>query len=135
MQVICIDGTVLQCDRFEAIDSGVLLFNEQRQQRETEEAEDEEADEELEAADEAESDEADAFVPLHQLRMVLPEGTQPGPAAGQSRGQTTSQPPTQAPPTGTGMAPQGQMQQQQSSRGQPSPQGGSLRQGLGQRRR
>ncbi len=115
MQVICTDGTVLQCDRFEAIDSGVLLFEERRQS-----GAGEGEDEEEEAAAETD-DEASAFVPLHQLRFVLPEGVQPGRASGQQ--QQPSQPATQAPPTG-GAPPQGGMPPQQPTGGQPPAQQG-----------
>ena len=117
MQVICTDGTVLQCDRFEAIDSGVLLFEERRR---TEAAEGEEEEEEEEAEMD---DEASAFVPLHQLRFVLPDGVQPGRAGPQSTGQQSPQPTPQAPPTGD-VPPQGQMPPQQSTGGQPPAQQG-----------
>lgn len=121
MQVICTDGTVLQCGRFEAIDSGVLLFDEGqgRQEADEDEAEDEE------------EEEATAFVPLHQLRIVLPDGAQPGRVGGQTMGQTTPRPPTQAPPTGGGMPPQGQMPPQQTQGGQQGQQGGAPGQGTG----
>ena len=115
MQVICLDGTVLQCQRFEAIDSGVLLFEEQRRR---EAGEDEDEEEEAEVAEEA-----TAFVPLHQLRFVLPENVQPPGVGGQPMGQTTTQSVPQAPPTG-GPPPQGQMPPQGSAGGGPSPQQG-----------
>ena len=114
MQVICTDGTVLQCQRFEAIDSGVLLFDERRA-GETEE----------DAEEEAEDEEAMAFVPLHQLRFVLPEGVQLGRAGGQATGQAT---PQQAPQATGSTPPQGGMPPQQSAPGQPSP----PQQGFGQ---
>lgn len=122
MQVICTDGTILQCDRFEAIDSGVLLFNEEQGRQGTEAEESEEAGEEMD------EEEASAFVPLHQLRIVLPDSAQQGRSAVQSMGQTTSQP-TQAPPTGAGIPPQGQAPTQPSPRGQPPQQGGGPGQG------
>lgn len=133
MQVICTDGTVLQCDRFEAIDSGVLLFDQPRQREAGEE--ESEADEESD-----ESEEAMAFVPLHQLRFVLPEGYQPGGTSGQ---QAARQTPPQGAPTppqaSPGAAPPGQMQSQQGFPGQPpqTRQGGgqsSFQQGSGQPR-
>lgn len=109
MQVICTDGTVLQCQRFEAIDSGVLLYGESPPAEAGEEEEEPEEDEE-----------AMAFIPLHQLRFVLPEGVQPG-APGEQVPQPTPQPaPTQAPPAG-GTPQQGQIPPQQL-RGQSSPQ-------------
>lgn len=105
MQVICTDGTVLQCDRFEAIDSGVLLFDEEsRTEAGEEETEDEEADQE-----------ATAFVPLHQLRFVLPDGIRPDRPSQQPVGQTPPQ--SQTPPTG-GTPPQGQAPPQQPRGGQ-----------------
>lgn len=108
MQVICIDGTVLQCERFEAIDSGVLLFGESRRS-EAGETEDEEETEP--------NEEANAFVPLHQLRFVLPEGIQPGAPASQALARQPAQRgPARAPPS----APQqGQVTHQQPG-GQPS---------------
>ena len=54
MQIICVDGTTIQCAAFRPIDSGVLLFED-------------ESDEDLEDR------EADGFVPLSQLQYVLPE--------------------------------------------------------------
>lgn len=112
MQVICTDGTVLQCQRFEAIDSGVLLFEDQQRG----EASNEEDEDETER-----DEEATAFVPLHQLRFVLPDGVQPGRSNAQSMGQTTPQPTSQAPPTG-GAPPRGQTPPQQSMGGQSSAQ-------------
>lgn len=107
MQVICTDGTVLQCDRFEAIDSGVLLFDEgPRAEAGEEETEDEEADQE-----------ATAFVPLHQLRFVLPDGIRPDRPNQQPVGQTPPQSQSQTPPTG-GTPPQGQAPPQQPRGGQ-----------------
>ena len=129
MQVICTDGTVLQCDRFEAIDSGVLLFDQERGRQESMEAEEEEADEEEAEADE----EASAFVPLHQLRFVLPDDVRPDRATGQQTSQPTPQPPTQTPPMG-GAPQQGQMPPQQPPSGQPPQQGGPG-QGPGSRQR
>lgn len=106
MQVICTDGTVIECERFEAIDSGVLLFGEERTARA---AEDEEEEEEA-----AEHEEAFGFVPIHSVRYVLPEGALGPRGAGQ---------PQQPAPTGAGQgAPPGG---QQSYGGpQPGPQSG-----------
>lgn len=115
MQVICTDGTVLQCARFEAIDSGVLLF----------EAEASEDDDE-EGAEAEIADEASAFVPIHQLRFVLPDGFQPARPTGQPRAQQSTQPRTQAPPTGGAAPPQGQ----QFSMGGQSPQDAGQNQGM-----
>lgn len=111
MQVICTDGTVLQCQRFEAIDSGVLLFGESPQ-TETEEGD---------TADD-EDEEAMAFVPLHQLRFVLPEGVQPGAAGAQGVAQSTPGAPPTKPPSTPGAPQQGRPPQRPP--GQPtSPQG------------
>lgn len=115
MQVICTDGTVLQCQRFKAIDSGVLLFGESPSQGARGEEGEEEEEEEAEM-----EEEANAFVPIHQLRFVLPEGVQPGRSRGQSMGQTSPQ----APPTGTPTPQQGSMPPQQQMGGQPSTQQG-----------
>lgn len=120
MQVICTDGTVLQCERFEAIDSGVLLFGEQPDTPtdEGDETEEGEADEE-----------ANAFVPIHQLRFVLPEGVQPGRAGSQSLGQSMpAQSTGGAPPPGPTAPPQGQTPTQQPMGGQPPTRGGPERQ-------
>lgn len=56
MQAVCTDGTIIECDRFRAIDDGVLLF-----------------DEESGEADEEKSEEATGFIPLQSLRFVLPD--------------------------------------------------------------
>lgn len=88
MQVICTDGTVLECQRFEAIDSGVLLFGEGRTASTGEEDEEEEA----------EYEEAFGFVPLHSVRYVLPEGAMGGRATGQPAPQQTPGGAGQAPP-------------------------------------
>lgn len=89
MNVICADGTSLQCAAFEAIDSGVLLY-------ESEPSEDE--DEELRAT---------GFVPITHLRYVLPEGISPGPQPGQ---QVTQPRPETRPRQPTGAAGPGRQQ-------------------------
>ncbi|MDG5776604.1 hypothetical protein VB773_22475 [Haloarculaceae archaeon H-GB2-1] len=112
MKVICTDGTTLTCESFEAIDSGVLLYDESRGSREEE--------------DEREP-EATGFVPLQELKYVLPEepggpggiGQQvpqrePGPGGISSGLAPQGQPPTQP----QGMPPQGPQGQ---SRMGPSP--------------
>lgn len=100
MQVICKDGTSIQCADFEAVDSGVLFYQESPQ---AEEADDDEESEQR----------ATGFVPITELRFVLPDelargAAQPAPTPQRGAGQ----PPTGAPPTG-----------QQSQAGQPT-QGG-----------
>lgn len=110
MQVICTDGSVLTCDRFEAIDSGVLLFGSQQRQAEMENEDEEEDDE----------PEADAFVPLHQLRFVLPEGIQPL-GGGQSTARQATQGGTQQVPPMSGPPQQGQVPPSQTMSGQQTP--------------
>lgn len=70
MNVICADGTRLQCATFEATDSGVLLFDEEPSDEEDERAERQPI----------------GFVPITELRYVLPEGVTPGPRPGQQAG-------------------------------------------------
>ncbi|MFC6758198.1 hypothetical protein ACFQER_18120 [Halomicroarcula sp. GCM10025894] len=65
MQIICKDGTTIQCADFEAIDSGVLFFQEEMEQA----AEGGEEDEE----EEEEERKADGFVPITELHFVLPD--------------------------------------------------------------
>lgn len=93
MQIICKDGTTIQCTDFQAIDSGVLFFQE-AMGRATEEEEEEEAEEE--------ERKADGFVPITELHFVLPDAMvqqtpQPtrvpeqGRAGGMSQGTPTHQ--------------------------------------------
>ena len=110
MQIICKDGTTIQCQDFEAIDSGVLFFQEPPgAQAESEEEEDED---ELKA---------DGFVPITEVHFVLPDemvqqAPQPtgvpeqGRAGGMSQGAPTQQ--------GGGLAQQQQMQQMPRGPGQ-----------------
>ncbi|WP_436930878.1 hypothetical protein [Halosimplex halobium] len=63
MQVVCKDGTAIQCTDFEAIDSGVLLYQDSPG-RETRGEGEEEAEEERRAA---------GFVPITELRFVVPD--------------------------------------------------------------
>ncbi|MDS0284606.1 hypothetical protein [Haloarcula onubensis] len=105
MQIICKDGTTIQCADFEAIDSGVLFF--QEMERATEGGEEEEEEEEEERK-------ADGFVPITELHFVLPDemvqqAPQPtgvpeqGRPGGMAQGAPTQQ--------GGGLAQQQQMQQ------------------------
>jgi len=64
VQVICKDGTRIHCRDFKATDSGVLFFQD---------APGEESDEEQ---DEEERGSADGFIPVTELRFVLP--SEPG---------------------------------------------------------
>lgn len=118
--MICTDGTVLECQRFEAIDSGVLLFGEGRIESTGEEDEEEE-----------ESEEAFGFVPLHSVRYVLPEGALGPRATGQPAPQQTPSGARQAPPPsgqpGPGAPPQQSTGGPQAGPGQ-SPYGQNRRQ-------
>ncbi|MDS0261315.1 hypothetical protein NDI56_18095 [Haloarcula sp. S1CR25-12] len=102
MQIICKDGTTIQCDDFEAIDSGVLFFQE-TPGRPTEAGEEDEEEE-------AEDRKADGFVPVTEVHFVLPdEMVQQTPQRGmQERGQMPPGAPAQQ---GGGVAQQQQMQQ------------------------
>lgn len=105
MQVICKDGTTIQCSDFEAVDSGVLLYRE-RSRRETRSEEDEE--------DEDEERRATGFVPITELKFVLPDEL--ASAGGQQTG--TAERGRGAPP-GAPMGAGGQIAQQQQMQQQP----------------
>lgn len=60
MKIYCSDGTTVDCAAFRALDSGILLFDEEPE------------------GDEA-HDEATGFVPITQLQYVLPDDARPGP--------------------------------------------------------
>lgn len=77
MKVVCKDGTTIQCQQFRAIDSGVLLF---------EESPGDDSDDE-----EEEGVEATGFVPIGELKYVLPDRVTPGPQ-GQQAGRAESAP-------------------------------------------
>ena len=106
MQIICKDGTTIQCADFEAIDSGVLFFREGTE-RAAESGEEEPEGEE-------EDLKADGFVPITELHFVLPDEMvqqppQPTGVPEQGRtGGTAQGAPTQQ---GGGLAQQQQMQQ------------------------
>lgn len=76
MQIVCTDGTMIECTSFRATDSGVLLFDE--------------------AIEEEEEPEAIGFVPIPELKFVLSDelleqiGMSPAPSEGA--------PPQQMPP-------------------------------------
>lgn len=63
MHIICKDGTTIQCQDFEAVDSGVLFYQETPGPREGTPEEDEEEERER----------ASGFVPVTELRFVLPD--------------------------------------------------------------
>lgn len=97
MQIICKDGTTIQCRDFEATDSGVLFFQEAPSRGESED----------EAGDEAETERASGFVPHVELRFVLPdEMVQRG---GTQQSGVPQGVPSGAPPQAGGMAQQQQM--------------------------
>ncbi|WP_415383473.1 hypothetical protein [Halosimplex sp. TS25] len=103
MHVICKDGTAIQCNDFEAVDSGVLLYQEQGR-RETRSEDEEEAEEEERRAT--------GFVPITELKFVLPDelvGGQQTAATERARGT----------PPGAPTGPGGQVAQQQQMQQQP----------------
>jgi len=104
MQVVCKDGTAIQCTDFEAIDSGVLLYQESGR-RDTRGEDEEEAEEEERRAS--------GFVPITELRFVVPDEmlqtagrSQRAPAPESGRGGA---------PPGAPTGPAGQMAQQQQA--------------------
>jgi hypothetical protein len=108
VQVICKDGTTIQCQDFEAIDSGVLFYQDRPGRREATTAEDEEAEEEM-------HERASGFVPITELRFVLSDEMVQQQAAQRSavpeQGPASQVPPS-APQQRSGrMAQQQQMQQ------------------------
>lgn len=104
MQVVCKDGTAIQCTDFEAIDSGVLLYQDTGRRETRSEDEEEEESEERSAT---------GFVPITELRFVVPdEMVQTGARGG--RAATPEGGPSGAPP-GAPTGPQGQMTQQQQA--------------------
>jgi hypothetical protein len=107
MQVVCKDGTTIQCHDFEAIDSGVLLFEEQSRREAPTSEEDEESEEERRAT---------GFVPITELKFVVPDELLGG-ARGQQAMQTEQPGVPPGAPRGTG----GQVAQQQQMQQQPGP--------------
>lgn len=110
MQIFCTDGTTVECTSFRAVDSGILLFDE-------------------EPEDESEHGEATGFVPITQLKYVLPDDAQPAQPQGALQG--ARQPPASVPgggqQTGGGMGGRQQPSSvglQQGSRGTGGPSGG-----------
>jgi hypothetical protein len=102
VQVICKDGTTIQCRDFEAIDSGVLFY-----QASPGRAEGEDEDE-----DEEEYESASGFVPITEVRFVLPDEMVQHRAASQRAGApegAAGGAPPGAPPQQGGTAQQQQM--------------------------
>ncbi len=103
VQIICKDGTTIQCADFQATDSGVLFFREAMEQASEGGEEDEEEEEE--------ERKADGFVPITELHFVLPDEMvqqAPQPAGAPEQGRAAGPPQQQ----GGGFAQQQQMQQQ-----------------------
>ena len=116
MQIICKDGTTIQCRDFEAIDSGVLFYQKSTVHGGETGEEDEEEEEEMETG-------ADGFVPITELHFVLPDEMVqqvPGQRAGTAQQGRTAQQPPGTPTQQGGMAQQQQMQQPPGSPGQPN---------------
>jgi len=107
MQVVCKDGTTIQCHDFEAIDSGVLLFQEQSRREGPTSEEGEESEEERKAT---------GFVPITELKFVVPDDL-----LGGARGQQATQTEQQGVPPGAPRGPGGQVAQQQQMQQQPGP--------------
>lgn len=108
VQVVCKDGTTIQCQDFQATDSGVLFF-----QARTGRGEDEEEEEDERAAD--------GFVPITELQFVLSDEL-----AQQQLGRGRGAVPERAPagvPAGGQAPPAGQVVQQQQSHQPPGPPG------------
>ena len=105
MHVICTDGTTIQCQDFEAIDSGVLFYQETPGRRGTEG--------DREDAEDAESDSASGFVPITELRFVLPDEMI------QQMGGQSAAAPQPAPRGGPGDMPRSPPQQQGRAHTQP----------------
>jgi len=99
VQIICKDGTTVQCRDFEATDSGVLFY--QQQPGTGGEEEDEQA-----------TEKASGFVPITELRFVLPDELVKQPTAQRSPAQQQSMP-GQAPPGAPRQQAGGRSQQQQ----------------------
>jgi hypothetical protein len=102
MQIICKDGTTIPCEDFEAVDSGVLFYQESRPQQQASEEEEEEDEEEPEMR-------ASGFVPLPELQFVVPDSMVRQQAPGAQQQRRTGQ----MPPGGQGQHPEGMAQQQQ----------------------
>ncbi|WP_123538539.1 hypothetical protein [Halosimplex salinum] len=104
MQVVCKDGTSIQCTDFEALDSGVLLYQDTgRRETRTDDEEEEESEERR----------ATGFVPITELRFVVPdEMVQTG---GPGSRAATPEPGRGGAPPSPPAGPQGQMAQQQQA--------------------
>lgn len=105
MQIICKSGTTIQCEDFEAVDSGVLFY--QKEPKRSQSGEDDEEEEEAEDM----TDRASGFVPITEVQYVLPDAMvqqqqQPGVAQQQRTPQQHPQAQQQ-----TGTAQQQQMYQ------------------------
>lgn len=104
VQIICKDGTTIQCQDFEAVDSGVLFYQQTPGRREG--TEEEEGEEE-------ERGRASGFVPVTELRFVLPDEMVQGVGAQRAaaeQGMPGGMGPGAPPQQGAGMAQQQQTQ-------------------------
>ncbi|MBX0288404.1 hypothetical protein [Haloarcula salinisoli] len=113
MQIICKDGTTIQCEDFQATDSGVLFFQGAMEQA-AEGGEEEEEEEEEERK-------ADGFVPITELHFVLPDEMvqqAPQPTGAPEQGRAGGPPQGAPPQQGGGLAQQQQMQQPPRGPGQ-----------------
>ena len=72
MKIFCTDGTTVECATFRAMDSGILLFDGD--------------------PEDDEHEEAIGFVPITQLRYVLPDETEPAPQQAMARTQQQQHP-------------------------------------------
>ncbi|WP_254280458.1 hypothetical protein [Haloarcula marina] len=120
MQIICKDGTTIQCEDFEVIGSGVLFFQERTGQRQAAEEGDEDEDSEEAIHD----GRASGFIPMPEVHFVLPDEMvqqTPQPAGTAERSQTAQVPPNAQGQQSGGMS---QQQQMQNHPGNSGPQGG-----------
>jgi hypothetical protein len=61
MKAICTDGTTVDCQSYKPLDTGVVLFEDENQERQR------------------------AFVPINALQYIIPDDVQPGGVPGQVR--------------------------------------------------
>lgn len=106
MQIICKDGTTIPCDEFEAIDSGVLFYQQTPSHRQT--GDEGEAEEDQQEAER--ENRASGFVPSAELHFVLPDEMVQEPPR-QAAQQQSQMPASGQPQQVGGMAQQQQMQQ------------------------
>jgi len=120
VQIICKDGTTIQCRDFRATDSGVLFFQETPGRREESEGEDEEEQEEEREMDQ---ESASGFVPITELHFVLPDEMVQRRAEAQRAGYPQQSRMGGAPPDAPQQRGQVAQQQQMQQRPGTAPQG------------